>query len=146
MKILITDDHAVVRSGLKQILAEEFTKAEFGETVYGGPSRGPGRNLNVMQFIERGFALATFNYTDVEPDALNSLSQGVRSAFLKPGQREPAPDEWGAIAAWGWGASRVIDYLETDPQIDAKRVAIMGASRLGNWPEFLDFMEKHLKR
>ncbi len=97
----------------------------------GDPSRGPGRNLNVMQFIERGFGFATFNYTDVDPDALDALSQGIRSVFLKPGQTEPAPDEWGAIAAWGWGASRVIDYFETDPQIDPKRIAVMGASRLG---------------
>lgn len=96
-----------------------------------GPAKGPGRNLNVLQVLDRGFALAVFNYTDIDPDALNALAQGVRAAFLPPGQTEPAPDEWGAIAAWGWGASRMIDYFETDPQIDAKRIAITGASRLG---------------
>ena len=63
-----------------------------------GSARGPGRNLNVMQVLERGFAPAVFNYTDVDPDTLNALVHGVRSAHLKPGQTEPAPDEWGAIA------------------------------------------------
>lgn len=92
---------------------------------------GPGRNLNVMQFIERGYAMAVFNYTDIDPDTLDAVQHGIRAAYLKPGQTEPAPDEWGSIAAWGWGASRIIDYFETDPMIDTKRIAITGASRLG---------------
>jgi hypothetical protein len=92
--------------------------------------RGPGRNLNVLPVLERGIGFAVFNYTDVEPDALDALAQGIRAVYLRPGQTQPAPDEWGAIAAWGWGASRVIDYFETDPQIDAKRIALTGASRL----------------
>lgn len=96
-----------------------------------GPARGPGRNLNVMQTLEHGIALAIFNYTDIDPDALDATAQGVRSIYFQPGQKEPAPDEWGAIAAWGWGASRIIDYFETEPKIDAKRIAISGVSRLG---------------
>ncbi len=51
--------------------------------------------------------------------------------YLKPGKTERAPDDWGSIAAWAWGMSRVEDYFETDPAIDAKRVAIHGVSRLG---------------
>jgi hypothetical protein len=97
----------------------------------GAKAGGPGRNVNVLQFIDRGYAMALFNYTDIDPDTLNALEHGIRAAYLKPGEKEPAPDEWGSIAAWGWGASRIIDYFETDPQIDSKRIAITGASRLG---------------
>jgi len=96
-----------------------------------GPARGPGRNLNVMAVIEHGLALAVFNYTDVDPDALNALSHGVRRVFLKPVEAEVQPDEWGSVAAWGWGVSRVVDYVETDPQLDAKKITITGASRPG---------------
>ncbi len=92
---------------------------------------GPGRNVNVMQVVERGYGFAIFNYNDIDVDQLNALAHGIRAAYLKPGQTEPAPDEWGAVAAWGWGASRIIDWFETDPAIDAQRIAITGASRLG---------------
>jgi hypothetical protein len=90
---------------------------------------GPG--LNVMQLVENGFGIAIFNYSDVDPDSLDSIAHGVRALYLKEGQTEPAPDEWGSISAWAWGISRIMDYFETDPQIDEKRIAIYGASRLG---------------
>jgi hypothetical protein len=97
------------------------------------PATGGRRfgSLNVAATIERGFGIATFNYADVDPDALGAVAHGIRAAYLKPGQREPAPHEWGSIAAWAWGISRVVDYLETDRDVDAKRIAITGVSRLG---------------
>src|SRR4029450_8953547 len=58
-------------------------------------------------------------------------SEGVIGLTLKADQKRPAPDEWGTISAWAWGGSRCIDYFETDKAIDARRVAITGASRLG---------------
>jgi hypothetical protein len=87
--------------------------------------------INVEPFLDAGFGVATFYYGDVEPDFDGGLPHGVRALYLKPGQTEPAPDEWGAIAAWAWGFSRALDYLETDKGVDAKRVAITGISRLG---------------
>ncbi len=87
--------------------------------------------LNVLPVLDKGFGIATFNYTDIDPDALGCVPYGVRGQYLKPEQTEPAPDEWGAIGAWAWGLSRALDYLETDKDVDAKRVAITGVSRLG---------------
>lgn len=87
--------------------------------------------VDVVPILNAGFGFATVYYGDIEPDFEGGLPYGVRALYLKPGQRQPAPDEWGAIAAWGWGLSRALDYLEKDPGIDAKRVALYGASRLG---------------
>jgi hypothetical protein len=87
--------------------------------------------LNVLTTVERGFGIAVVNYADIDPDAIGALAHGIRQVYLKPGQAEPAADEWGAISAWSWGFSRVMDYFETDKDVDAKRVAIFGVSRLG---------------
>jgi len=91
----------------------------------------PQGRLNVAPFLAQGIGVATIYYGDIEPDFAEGFPNGVRKHFLKAGQSQPASDEWGAIAAWGWGLSRAMDYLETDKGVDAKRVAIVGISRLG---------------
>jgi hypothetical protein len=100
------------------------------ERVPGTRAEGRSR-LNVEPFLEQGIGVATVYYGDIDPDFPGGIPYGVRQLYLEPGQTEPAPDEWGSIAAWAWGLSGAMDYLETDPDVDAERVALTGASRLG---------------
>jgi hypothetical protein len=87
--------------------------------------------MNIEQFMDAGIGFATVYYGDIEPDFKQGIRYGIRGAYLKPNQTEPANDEWGAISAWAWGLSRAMDYFETDQLIDSKRIALQGASRLG---------------
>jgi hypothetical protein len=85
----------------------------------------------VEAILSRGYGLATMYYGDIEPDHAGALSLGIRQAFLKPGQAAPGDDEWGAIGAWAWGLSRIVDYLSQDTGVDASRLIVVGHSRLG---------------
>ena len=97
-----------------------------------GSSRGSAASeWQVEKILARGYALATTYYGDVEPDFAGGMTYGLRTLFFRPGQTEPAGDDWGAIGAWAWGLSRAAEYLKTDRDIDAQKIALMGHSRLG---------------
>jgi hypothetical protein len=97
-----------------------------------GPApKGGFGHINPLPFLAKGIGVATIYYGDIDPDFLGGVGLGIRAQYLKPGQTEPAPEEWGAISAWAWGLSRAVDYFETDSGVDAKRIAILGVSRLG---------------
>jgi hypothetical protein len=85
----------------------------------------------IGEVLKRGWGYATLSYSEIQPDRPDRWTEGVIGLTLKPGQTRPAPGEWGTISAWAWGASRAIDHLQTDPAIDAGRIALMGMSRLG---------------
>jgi hypothetical protein len=89
----------------------------------------------VSLIVSRGYAVATVYDGDIAPDHPNNEKEGVFTLFAKPGSAATddarAPDEWGTIAAWAWGLSRIADYLETDSGIDKYRMIVIGHSRLG---------------
>jgi hypothetical protein len=78
--------------------------------------------------IESGYAIAAFHVSDLAPDNKDEFKNGVLQLY--PDQLN-ADNGMRAIGAWGWGASRVMDYFETDPQIDPKKIALVGHSRGG---------------
>jgi len=83
----------------------------------------------VEEIVARGYATAVFRTTQVQPDTANGLTQGLIAAFDSDTPR--APDAWATISAWSFAASRVMDYLQTLPEVDHTRVAIVGHSRGG---------------
>ena len=103
------------------------------------PGRGPGRgpiappaNADppaIEQLIADGWGLATVNPGSIQADNGAGLTKGIIGLVNKGQPRKP--DDWGALRAWGWGASRALDYLESEKAVNAKQVGIEGVSRYG---------------
>ncbi len=82
-----------------------------------------------QQVLAKGWGYAILHPTSIQADNGAGLTQGIIGLVNKGQPRKP--DDWGAIRAWAWGGSRVLDYLETDRSVDAKQVGVEGHSRFG---------------
>ncbi|QEH35886.1 GDSL-like Lipase/Acylhydrolase [Aquisphaera giovannonii] len=114
----------------------------------GGGRNGPRPPSREDKLIAAGWGCAILNPTTVQDDSggwqRNPFGRNAKPDAKPTGAgltrgiigltnhgRPRKPDDWGALRAWGWGASRALDYLETEPRVDAKRVGIAGVSRYG---------------
>jgi hypothetical protein len=106
-----------------------------GPAAAAGGGRGPAGPPSQagptwqQQLLAKGWGYATFNPGSVQGDCGAGLTAGIIGLVNKGQPRKL--DDWGALSAWGWGASRLLDYMETDKAIDAKRVGVTGHSRYG---------------
>jgi hypothetical protein len=99
-----------------------------------GGGRGPGAGAPAgptwqEQIISKGWGYANLNTGSVQGDCGAGLTAGIIGLVNKGQPRKL--DDWGALSAWGWGASRLLDYFQTDKAVDAKRVGVTGHSRAG---------------
>jgi hypothetical protein len=93
-----------------------------------GAKQAPGPTWQ-QQVLAKGWGYATLPPTSVQADNGAGLTQGIIGLVNKGQPRNL--DDWGALRAWGWGASRAVDYFETDKAVDAKHVGLEGHSRYG---------------
>src|ERR1700685_2840984 len=103
-------------------LKKRFTDEQWATFVGNGPPWP-------QQVLAKGWGYAVLIPTSVEADNGEGLTQGI-IGFVNKGQPRKL-DDWGALRAWAWGASRAIDYFETDKAVDAKQIGIEGLSRYG---------------
>jgi len=104
----------------------EFGFGGFGFRPPPGAQSGPTWQ---EQVLANGWGYAILIPSTVQADNGAGLTGGIIGLCNKGQPRKP--DDWGALRAWAWGASRSLDYLETDPTVDVKRVGIEGLSRYG---------------
>lgn len=82
--------------------------------------------IPMEEILDEGYAVASFYYQDIAPDTDDNFANGIATAY----GRNPY-DSWGKLRMWAWGASRIMDYLQTLDCIDKDRIAVVGHSRLG---------------
>jgi hypothetical protein len=111
------------------LISETWLQLNAGKSVE--ESRGERTSRwSIDRIISSGFGIATIYYEDVDPD-INDLSDGIHSLFYKNNQARPSENEWGSLAGWAWGMSRVVDYLKTDISLSSSKMIAFGHSRLG---------------
>ena len=100
--------------------------AAFARPTQLAPGQDPPSN---QQLLAAGWGYAMIDPSSIQADNGAGLTRGIIGLVNKGQPRKP--DDWGSLRAWAWGAARGLDYLETDPDVDAKHVGIEGVSRYG---------------
>jgi|688.fasta_scaffold240469_1 hypothetical protein len=125
-----TDDPAVAVAE-DAVYPETARARPRGKTLELKARGSESERWQVARVIDRGYATATAWYYDLCPDRVEGMEQNVAALAAAGATEGRAPDAWGAVAVWAWGLSRALDYLETEPRVDARRVLVHGHSRLG---------------
>lgn len=110
------------------------TSAEFGVVDHRATERTRGVHASrwdIETVVARGYATATIYYGEIGADNNEGLQDPVGAMLRSGSAMGRRPDGWGLIGLWAWGLSRALDYIETDAELDGKRVAVHGHSRLG---------------
>jgi hypothetical protein len=117
-------------SSLKDVFAEHPAWQPVKATPFQFPQLNEdGDPPNTWQLVAAGWGFVLFDPASVQADDGAGLTRGIIGLVNKGQPRHP--EDWGALRAWAWGAGRGLDYLETDPAVDAKHVGIEGVSRYG---------------
>jgi hypothetical protein len=115
---------------LKDVFAEHPAWQPVKATPFQFPQLNEdGDPPNTWQLVAAGWGFVLFDPASVQADDGAGLTRGIIGLVNKGQPRHP--EDWGALRAWAWGAGRGLDYLETDPAVDAKHVGIEGVSRYG---------------
>lgn len=137
-------DMEVINKVLRQILSENPQTAALMEkypawqpfeaanpfAAFARPQTAPGQDPpSNQQLLAAGWGYVMIDPSSIQADNGAGLTRGIIGLVNKGQPRKP--DDWGSLRAWAWGAARGLDYLETDPDVDASHVGIEGVSRYG---------------
>lgn len=116
---------------LKDVFAQHPAWEPYKESPFFQPPQlnADGDPPNEWQLVAAGWGFVRFDPASVQADNGAGLTRGIIGLVNKGQPRKP--EDWGALRAWAWGAGRGLDYLESDPAVDAKHVGIEGVSRYG---------------
>jgi len=114
---------------LEMVFAKDYPVALAGPLPGTNSMQAGQYAVQALPVLERGWGFAVLSPTSYQADDGAGLTEGIIGLMNKGQPRKP--DDWGVLKAWAWGASRALDYLETDKSLDAKHVGIVGHSRLG---------------